>query len=162
MIHTYMPLNCTVFLLPCQLTRSAISGSQIVDSHSLAIMFVRMVNRKPTNFEANLCGSLHSIFQTSFQTYAFYKQLQTLFIDQFVGSKATCSFNIHCAICRVGTHTIKQYDGPCSVAYCTLLLLWIHQSESRIQVCLKMDFITRAQFHKPCKHNNLLSMKFLP
>ena len=49
---------------------------------------------KPCNFEANLCGSLYSTFKTSFQPYAFYnKQLQTLFIDQLVRSKATCSFN---------------------------------------------------------------------
>ena len=87
MIHTNMPRNCSVFLLPRRLTRSAIYGSQI--------MGVRKVKGKPRNFEANLCGSFYSTFKTSFQSYAFYnKRLQTLFIHQLDRSKATCSFNL--------------------------------------------------------------------
>ena len=89
-----MPRNCTVFLLPRRLTRSAIYGSQIFDSHKWPTVLVRTVKGKPRNFEANLCGSLYSTFKTSFQPYAFYKKrLQTLFIDQLVRSKAMCSFN---------------------------------------------------------------------
>ena len=81
------------FLLARRLTRSAIYGSQIFDSHKWPTALVRKVNGKPRNFEANLCGSLFSTFKTSFQSYAFYnKWLQTLFIDQLVWSKATCSF----------------------------------------------------------------------
>ena len=44
---------------------------------------VRIVKGKPRNFEANLCGSLHSTFKTSFLPHALYhKRLQTLFNDQ--------------------------------------------------------------------------------
>ena len=71
MIHTNMPRNCTVFLLPRRLTRSANYGSQIFDSHVMADRLVRTVKGKPGNFEANVCGSLYSTFKTSFQPYAF-------------------------------------------------------------------------------------------
>ena len=97
MIHKNMPRNCTVFFLPRRLTRSAIYGSQILYSHKWSTVFVRAVKGKPRNFEASLCGSLYSTFTTSFYPNAFYKkkkQLQTLFKDQLVRSKATCSFNI--------------------------------------------------------------------
>ena len=91
MIHRNMPRNYQVFLLPRRLTRSAIYGSQIFDwsqicdSHKWPTVLVRKIKGKPRNFEANLCGSLYSTFQTSSQPDAFYKkQLQTLFIDQLV------------------------------------------------------------------------------
>ena len=74
MTYTNMPRNCTVFFLPRRLTRSAIYGSQIFDSHKWPTVLVRTVKGKPRNFEANLCGSLHSAFQTSFQPYAFKKK----------------------------------------------------------------------------------------
>ena len=92
MIHTNMPRKCTVFLLTRRPTRSAIYGSQILDSHKWPTVLVRAVKGKPRNFEANLCGSLYSTFKTSFQPYAFYNKQLTLFIDQLVQSKATCSF----------------------------------------------------------------------
>ena len=62
-------------------------------SHKWPTVLVRKAKGKPCNFEASLCGSLYSTYTTSFQPYAFYnKQLQTLFKDQLVRSKATCSF----------------------------------------------------------------------
>ena len=98
MVHTNMPRNCTVFLLPRRLARSAIYGSQIFDSQKWPNMLVRKVKGKPRNFEANVCGLLYSTFKTSFQSYAFYnKLLQTLYKDQLDRSKATCSFNINVA-----------------------------------------------------------------
>ena len=94
MIHTNLPRNCVVFLLLCELTRSAIYGSQKFDSHKWPTVLVDEVKGKPCNFEACLCGSLYSTFTTSFYPYAFYnKRLQTLFKDQLDRSKATCSFN---------------------------------------------------------------------
>ena len=42
MNHTNMPGNCTVFLLPRRLTRSA-NGSQIFDSHKWPTVLVRKV-----------------------------------------------------------------------------------------------------------------------
>ena len=93
MIHTSLPRNCVVFLLLCELTRSAIYGSQKFDSHKWPTVLVDEVKGKPCNFEACLCGSLYSTFTTSFYPYAFYnKRLQTLFKDQLDRSKATCSF----------------------------------------------------------------------
>ena len=86
MIHTSLPRNCVVFLLLCELTRSAI--------YKWPTVLVDEVRGKPCNFEACLCGSLYSTFTTSFYLYAFYKKrLQTLFKDQLDRSKATCSFN---------------------------------------------------------------------
>ena len=72
-----MPRNYTVFLLPRRLPRSAIYGSQILDSHKWTTVLVRKVKGKPRNFEANLCGPLYSTFKTSFQPYAFYKKTVT-------------------------------------------------------------------------------------
>ena len=40
MIHTKLPLNCVVFLLLCELTRSGIYGSQKVDSHKWPTLIV--------------------------------------------------------------------------------------------------------------------------
>ena len=83
MIHTSLPQNCVVFLLLCEITRSAIYGSHNFDSHKWPTVLVDEVKGKPCIFEACLCGSLYSTFTTSFQPYAFYKKgLQTLFIDQ--------------------------------------------------------------------------------
>ena len=67
-----MPRNCTVFLLPRRLLRSAIYGSQVFDSHKWLTVLVRTVKGKLRNFEANLCGSLYPTFKTSFEPYAFY------------------------------------------------------------------------------------------
>ena len=93
MIHTNWPRSCLVFPLLCELTRSAIYGSQKFDSHKWPSMLVDEVKGKPCNFEACLCGSLYSTFTTSFYSYAFYnRRLQTLFKDQLDRSKATCSF----------------------------------------------------------------------
>ena len=95
MIHTYLPRNCVVFLLLCELTRSAIYGSQKFDSHKWPTVLVDEVKGKPCNLEACLCGSLYSTFTTSFYPYAFYnKRLQMLFKDQLDRSKATCSFKV--------------------------------------------------------------------
>ena len=77
MIHTNMPLNCTVFLLPHRLTWSAIYGSQIFDSHKWPTVLVRKVTGKPRNFEANLRGLFYSTLKKSFQPYAFYKKTVT-------------------------------------------------------------------------------------
>ena len=49
MIHTNMPRNCTVFLLPRRLTRSAIYGSKMFDSHKWPTVLVRTVKGKPRN-----------------------------------------------------------------------------------------------------------------
>ena len=84
-----MPRNSTVFLLTRRLTRSAIYGSQISDSH-MADRVSSQSKRKTTQFRGIfMCGSLYYTFKTSFQPYAFHnKRLQKLFIDQL------CSFNI--------------------------------------------------------------------
>ena len=96
MIRTNLPRNYVGFLLLCEITRSAIYGSQKFDSHKWPTVLVRRVKGKPCNFEACLCGSLYSTFKRSFYPYAFYnKRLQTLFIEQLVRSKATCSFNVY-------------------------------------------------------------------
>ena len=65
MIYTNIHRNCVVFLLHRQLTRSAIYGSPIFDSHKWPTVLVCKVKRKPHNFEANMCGSLYSTFKTS-------------------------------------------------------------------------------------------------
>ena len=107
MIHTNMPLNCAVFLLPRRLTRSAIYGSQLFDYHNWPTVLVRKVKGKPRNFKAMLCGSLCSTFKTSFHPYAFHnKRLQMLFKHKLDRSKATCSFkgqplNIELELCLV-------------------------------------------------------------
>ena len=63
------------------------------DSHKWPAVLVRDVKWKPCNFEWYLCGSLYSTFKTPFYPYAFHSnRFQTLFIDQLVRSKATCSF----------------------------------------------------------------------
>ena len=93
MIHTNLPRNCVVFLLLCELTRSAIYGSQKCDSHKWLTALVDEVKGKLRIFEACLCGSLYSTLTTSFYPYAFYnKRQQTLFKDQLDRSNATCSF----------------------------------------------------------------------
>ena len=66
MIHTNLPRNCVFFPLLCELTRSAIYGSQKFDSHKWPTVLVDEVKGKPCNFEACLCGSLYSTFTTSF------------------------------------------------------------------------------------------------
>ena len=130
MIHTNMPRNCTVFLLPRRLTRSAIYGSQIVDSHKWSTVLVRTVKGKPRNFEANLCGSLYSTFETSFQPYAFYKKLlQTLFIDQLVRSKATCSFN-----------KLWLVSQSLFCTYSELIVLQLHRNVSSTVSCDRRRF----------------------
>ena len=90
-----MPRNCVVILLHRRLTRSAIYGNQIFDSHTCkwSTVFIRKVKGKPRNFEAMLCGSLFLLLK-HLSNHAFYnKRLHMLFIDQLVRSKATCSFN---------------------------------------------------------------------
>ena len=72
MILSSIAQNCVVFLLPRRLTRSAIYGSQIFDSHKWPTVLVRTGKGKPRNFEANLCGSLYSTFKTSFQPYMHF------------------------------------------------------------------------------------------
>ena len=115
MIYTNMPRNCTAFLLPRRLTRSAIYGSQMFDSHKWPTVLVRTVKGKPRNFEANLCGSLYSTFTLSFKPYAFYrKRLQTLFIDQLVRSKATCSFNHKDAVIKLRCFCMWFGDKLCT------------------------------------------------
>ena len=72
MIHTNMPRNCVVFLLPRRRTWSAINyGSQIFDPHKWPTVLVRKAKGKPRNTEAYLCGSLYSSLKISFQPYAF-------------------------------------------------------------------------------------------
>ena len=91
MIHTSLPRKCVIFLLLCELTRSAICGSKRFGSHKWPTVLV------------DECGSLYSTFTTSFYPYAFYnKQLQMLFKDQLKRSKATCSF-------KEKTHRVQQF-----------------------------------------------------
>ena len=71
MIHTNLPRYCVVFLLFCELKRSAIYGSQKFDSRKWPSMLVDEFKGKPYNFKACLCGSLYSTFTTSFHPYAF-------------------------------------------------------------------------------------------
>ena len=75
MIHTTWPRDCVVFLLLCELTRSAIYGSQKSDSHKWPSVLVDEVKGKPCNFEACLCGSLYSFLTTymHFNTNAFQR-----------------------------------------------------------------------------------------
>ena len=54
--------NCTVFILLCKLTRSAILSSQNFCSTKWRAVFVHDVQQKPCDFEAYLCGSLYSTF----------------------------------------------------------------------------------------------------
>ena len=51
MIHTSITQNCTVFLIRCELRRSAIYGSQKIDSHKWPTVLVEEVEGKPRNFE---------------------------------------------------------------------------------------------------------------
>ena len=97
-----MPQNCTVFLLPCRLTRSAIY-------HKWPTVLVHKVKGKPLNFEAYLCWSLYSTFKTSFYPYAFYnKRLQTLFKDQLDRSKAMCSFKVKNRVASINSSTWRS------------------------------------------------------
>ena len=88
MIHTIFTRNCLVFLLPRRLTRSAIYGSQIFDSHKWPTVENQAISRL-------ICVD-HCILllnHLSNHKYAFYnKRLQTLFKDQLDRSKATCCF----------------------------------------------------------------------
>ena len=124
MIHTNLPRTCVVFLLLCELTRSANYGSKKFDSHHAhkwPTVLVRKVTGKPRNFEANLCGSLYSTFKSSFWPYAFYnKWSQTLFKDQLDRSKATCSFN-HCFVLRMGRKSRWSHVlcNACKTTQCT-------------------------------------------
>ena len=91
-IHTNMPRNCTVFLLPRRQTRSAIYGSQNFDSHKWPTVLVRTVKANLA-ISRQTCVDHCSLLLKHLSNLAFYtKWLQTLFIDQLVRSKATCSF----------------------------------------------------------------------
>ena len=93
MIYTNLSRNCTVFLLLCKLTRTAIYGSQKFDSHKWPTALVDEVKGNPCNFEACLCGSLYSTFTPSFYPNASYnKRLETLSKDQLDRSEVTCYF----------------------------------------------------------------------
>ena len=72
MINPTSPRKCAVFLLPCRLTRSAISGSQIFDSNKWPTVSVRRVNGKPRNFEENLCGSLYILLLKHLSTHMHF------------------------------------------------------------------------------------------
>ena len=91
MIHTSLPRNCVVFLLLCELTRSAIYKFY---SHKWPAVLVNEVKGKPCNLEACFLWINVFYFYNIFPTYAFNKKrLQTLFKDQLDRSKATSSFN---------------------------------------------------------------------
>ena len=122
MIQTNLTRNCVVFPLLCELTRSAIYGSQQLDSHKWPTVLVDKVKGKSCDFEACLCGSLYSTFETSFQSYAFQnKRLKKLSKDQLVRSKATCSFN-------------STYEsGPVKFVRCKIL---IHVGQYYIHVAV--------------------------
>ena len=112
-----------------------------------------MLNGKPCNFEACLCGSLYYTFTTSFYPYAFYnKQLQMLFKDQLTRSKATCSFKytwIHVNV-YVFDGTIMPLNG----------LHFEHVSNLFERILLKCavnEIILRGPMHSnflPKKNNN--------
>ena len=55
MIHAQLPRNCVVFVLLCELTRSAIYGSKKFDSHKWPTVLVDDVKGKPCKLEACLC-----------------------------------------------------------------------------------------------------------
>ena len=80
MIHTHLPRNCVVFLLLCELIRSAIYGGQKCDSHKWLTVFVDEVKGKPRNFELYFSGSLYSTFKISF-SICIIKQTILLFKD---------------------------------------------------------------------------------
>ena len=63
MIHTHLPRNCVVSLLLCELTRSAIYGSQKFDSHKWPTVLVDEVKGKQCNFDACLLGPLHLLLK---------------------------------------------------------------------------------------------------
>ena len=77
MIHTNLPRNCVIFLVLCELTRSAIYGSQKCDSHKRPTVLVNEIKGQLRNFEA--CSHMHFITNG--------------FKDQLDRTKATCSFN---------------------------------------------------------------------
>ena len=56
MIHTHLPLNCVVFILLCELTRSAIMYAWELefDSHKWPTVFVDEVKGKTTQFRVIL------------------------------------------------------------------------------------------------------------
>ena len=54
------------FVSLCELTRSAIYGSQKFDSLKWPTVLFDEVKGKPCNFQANSCGSLYSTFTSSF------------------------------------------------------------------------------------------------
>ena len=84
MIHTKFASKLRGF--PFTLwTRSAIYGSQ------WPTVLVDEVKGTPRNFEWYLCGYLKHLSNLNYTVHN--KRLQTLFKDQLVRSKATCSYN---------------------------------------------------------------------
>ena len=98
--HTNMPRSCVVFFLPRQLTRSAI---------------LTPINGRPCQLEkenrtilSDTCVDHYILLLKHLSNHAFHnKRFQTLFIDQLVQSKATCSCKNEVAtdasICRIRT-----------------------------------------------------------
>ena len=87
---TNLPRNCVVFLLLCELTRSAIYGSKKSDSHKRPTLLVDEV-KEHRAISRHICVD-HCIcyFYNIFLPICIL--LQTLSKDQLDRSKATCSF----------------------------------------------------------------------
>ena len=64
MIHTSITQNCTVFILLCELTRSAIYGSQSFDSHNMADRVCR--RGKTKTFNLLKVAFTHSLYTLHF------------------------------------------------------------------------------------------------
>ena len=93
MIHTNMPPKGTVFLLPRRLTRSAIYGGQIFDSHKWPTVLVRTVKENHA-ISRQICVD-HCILllqHLSNHMHFITNGYKRFFIDQLDRSKATCSF----------------------------------------------------------------------
>ena len=90
-----MPRNLVVFLILCELTLSAIYGSQKLDSHKLPTVLVVKVKRKPRNFKAFCVDHCILLLQHLFTHMHFITNgYKMLFKDQLVRSKATCSCKV--------------------------------------------------------------------
>ena len=94
MIHTSFPRNCVVFLWPCELTRSAIYGSQNFYSHKWPTVFSRRCKKENRAILRQTCVDHCILLLKHLSNHMRFikNRLQTLFIDQLVRSKATCSF----------------------------------------------------------------------
>ena len=119
--------------------------SQHFDSIKWPTVLVRvLVKGKSCNFDWHLCGSLYSTFKIYFQPRAFHnKRFQTVFKDQLVRSKATCSFNVVLSAFRISLQNdqvkcFRWTSGtlprqPLYTSTCIVYSLW-HSSSGVVSI----------------------------